>query len=565
MNYTPKLGSARGVTEEASLPPPKPKVLAAWLDELPLANHQYCYDALEAVLEAFNADARIPGATRYELADRLRPTVRVLTTQAESHFLDAPLPYPPKADYHAGMAFRLDYQLGMAYALAGFDPNWSVGWFRSGEKQLGRALYRAFQHWGWVLLRTAQRYQTPAAEYWSTLYRLYRVAEVRKLLEFRCDDPDEPEPCKTALGIFKRSLLFEVAGMQHLRQRDMGQVYELLGSLADHATYSREPTDQGWQSAGFLVTLDADLPPTRLGSGMEFKAHEGRGFLATLELGRTLEKMVGQADPSGKRPLDESVLINVARNLEGPRKRKTERRAREGHCPCVVGLHHLIAVLTQADADQNVLQETRNDYGLLPQRRQEFVIQDADFSERNLRSEVGLDGQFKRTLKREDIWDQTAPETPPREVSEFLVEGRIANAGLNGYCIIWPSDKLAGIKVGELIGIDDDRRGAWFVGVIRWLHCGEGRVKFGVELVTLAAEVADLLDVNMKPTGKALCLPPERGLRDAPELLTHPGRLQAGTMARITDADGNRFYKTQTTLKGNASFSRYGLVSVKTA
>lgn len=554
-------GAARRARYEVKLPGAKPKALAAWLDELPLTNVIHCFDAVEAVLEYFNADTGIPAATRLELAELLTPTVALLAGQAEAHFLDAPLPYHPKAEFYAGVAFRIQYGLGTAYALAAFDVKPSSRWFGNSGNQPLKAVYRALRHLGLAQLRIAQQYLTIPMEFWSTLFRLYRHAEIHGLLQARCDDADESEACKTPMGIFKRSLLFDLASTRHLRQREMARVYDLLGFLSDHAKWSKEAS-QGWNSAEFVIYLDQDRPPSR--SHPDISPNEtGVRFLYTWDLSQMLatlaeESMAGIS--KDKPALDEAVLLSVARNLQGIQRRKGERKMKDGICRCAVGLNKLVTVLSNPPAPEGepaapgigaVSAKVAKTLGLVAAR--DVFSEDFD-----LRSEVVLPKLLKRNqLSREEIWVSKEAQGPETAIT---VEGRIANAGMHDYCIVWPMGQVAEIKVGELIGVGDQDK-SLFIGVIRWLHCGEGRVRFGVELLTLSAEVVELLDANMKPMAKGLLLPPEPGLRNAPELLALPGKIHPGGMVR----NDGRFFRAQTLLKNAASFSRFAMSPVQPA
>ncbi len=573
MNSAIGFGSSRRVRHQVTLPPPKPKVLAAWLEELPLANAMYCYDAVEAVLKYFNGEASIPPAVRLELANLLRPTVCLLTRQAETHFMDAPLPYHPKANFYAGLAFLLQEELAMAYALAAFETKPAQGWFNHGEHQLLNALYRALQHMGMVLLRTAQRYLTPQPDYWSTLFRLYRLAEERNLLAAHFEDSEEPDACKTPLGVFKRGLLFDLASTRHLRQREMSRVYELLGTLADHAKWNAESAQKG-NSAEFAIRLDEGRPPVRghfASSGKEPRVR----FLYTWDLAKMLVKIAGESKPgsNGDKPsIDREVLLGVARNLEGIQKRKAERKPRDGVCHCVVGLNKLVNLLSQSESMEVSPVPMKSDsmddtvvLDLIPRASGEAPPPSLEIEEVDLRSEITLPKLLKKNqLTREDIWIVEDERASPEEKPVVSVEGRIANAGLHDYCIVWPAGQVAEIKVGELIGIHDQEH-SLFIGVIRWLHCGEGRVRFGVELLTLSAGVVELLDGDMKPMAKGLYLPPEWGLRSTPELLALPGKIQPGGMVRMGDEADGKLFRAQSLLKSAASFNRFAMAAVKIA
>jgi hypothetical protein len=581
-------GPPRGSQTPINIPDPKPKALAGWLADLPLANSRYCSDAVEAVLESFNNNANLAAPTRLELAELLRPAVCMLVQRAENHFIDAPLPHHPKAEFYAGLALRLHRGLEMAYALAAFDPECAQGWFNKGERRLLQALYRALQQGGLILLRTAQQYQTPPVDLWSTLYRLYRIAEARNLLSAPFKDGEEPEACRTPLGMFNRCLLFALTSTRHLRQRDMLHVYDLFGALADRAVLSSE-ADQDWQTAEFSIHLDEDRPPFRSDStGHPDKAN--LRFLFTWKLTRMLANAADAPEEfsvKDKPPINKAVLSRVVRSLEGIQKRKAERKPKDGTCRCLVGLSKIIGALSlPSSPEESSSPPSASDFTVaerLITRKFDGFSEDGtpirstgpgfelelepESEEYNLyppppRNEIGspkiLEGKFSA---RENI--REAEETASFNESGAAVEGRIANVGARDYCIVWPADQVAEIKVGELIGVDEDGQSSLFIGVIRWLHCGEGRVRFGVELLTLSAEVAELLDNSHHPMAKGLLLPSEPDLRSSPELLTLPGKIQPGGMVCLGDAAQGKFYRVQSLLKGTASFSRFAIAPAK--
>lgn len=577
INPNTKTGFIIEPQPKARIPAPKPKALGTWLQELPITNSQRCFNALDNVLEAFNSDNKLDAATRLELADQIRPTLCLLAQRAEPHFMDAPLPYPAEAAFHANWTLRLHHRMGIAYALAGVDPSYKPGWFDRSERHFTKALYRALQHWGLVLLRSAQQYRMPPTDYWSMLYWLLRSAEIRKVLTSEFADPTEPAPCRTALGLFKRTLLFNLASIRHLRQRDMVHVYELLGNLVDHVALSSETIRDG-ESAEFFIRLDEDQPPTT-NPKRKHQDLTNLRFLFTGELTRELSKLAliksaeihADIGAKEKSHIDKSALLRMARNLEGIQQRKGERRSQDGTCHCVVGLNRLIGLLFSDSPEKSpppkaglVDRLLESHLELSPEDREKMLPEEKylepEYGDPNLRSELTLPKFLKKkALEREDIWKSEEEDTIAPVAGSDLVETKIANASSHGYCLVWPGDQMAEIRVGELIGIVNEQS-TLFTGVVRWLDCGKEQVMLGLEQLTTTAKPAILMDRAMKPLTKGLFLPPEPGRRPGPELLALPGKIHVGNLAYVGDESNGTHYRVHRLHEGTDSYSRFGLV-----
>jgi hypothetical protein len=561
------LGSRR---ISVSVPDPVPARVSDWLAELPLANTQYCLDAMRATLESFNARQGLNPAVRFDLAERLRPNVLMLEQRARDALMDSPVPYPPETAVYIDSGIDLHKELGMAYALAAFDLAGSDFRAKGGEC-LPRALRRALEHWGLLSLWLGKAYRAPDEAYWSILYRLYRVAEARDLLALQAEEADGSGPCATPESLFKQALLFSQANVRRLRQREMPGVFKLLGLLQDRARLGAEPVLDG-QMAEFFLDVGGDSPPSRTRALSGFEGADPR-FLYTRALAKAMVELgtasVGRLLGT---TLEKATLSRVVRSLGGMDKRKSTRRPETDPCLCICGLAALMEALNSASPFEErptrpAARAPGSEFQLV--REGEGRRPDSKFEARILRSEATLDKTLGKKLKKamtklsaDDIWSADSRRGALSHAPPAAVEGMIVNSSSRGCCIIWPTHPSARTKVGELIGVWlEATKKLAFIGATRWLDCDGDGLTIGVELLTPSAEVADLYDSASKPKGRGLLLGAVPALRPEPELLTAPGAIPAGSVLRIRTGEGEAVgYWAREPLEATPSFVRYDLM-----
>jgi hypothetical protein len=548
------------------IPEPTPDGVSAWLAELPLVNARYCLEAMEAALESFNARPGLHASTRLVLAELARPTVLMLTQRAESLLLDASVPYPADIQVNADYGIRLHRELGMGYAQAAFDPACAASGNKGTLRLLG-ALYRALEHWGLAMLWTALAYRPSEEEYWLILYRLFRFADARGLLNVRFADAEAAEPCKTPLALFKRAVLFSQANARRLRQRDMMAAFKLLGAMEDLARLGQEPVRDGL-TAEFLMDIAGRSPPARTRVRCGTEAEDPR-FLHTRNLALLLMDMVEASGTPMQYAIDKSALARVARSLGGLEKRKSMRRPETDSCWCVAGLSPLISALSDPlpfmVQSSGCVDGKPHPMGLEVVRDEEDWTPSGRFEARILRNESPLSKLMNKKrgiVNSDDIW--SGGEEAPSQALPAVVEGTIVNSSARGCCIIWPSLSSARTKVGELLGVwlGPDKP-VNFVGAIRWLECEQGGLTLGVELLAPAAEVVEVYDSASKPKGRALLLAAVAALRPDPELLALSGTVQVGSVVRLGSGEGVTGYWVREALEATPSFGRYVLMPVQ--
>jgi DNA-binding transcriptional regulator YiaG len=546
-----------------TIPEPTPASLATWLAELPLANVDYCSDAVLAVLQAFNAKPDLSAQIRFDLAEMLRPCAAMLAQQTEGRFINAPLPYPPWIARYARIGVDLHRETGNLYGLTCSAPGLP-------DNPCLAACYRAIQHWGLSLLRTAQLYREADQAFWTNLYRIYHRAETQGAQSTQFPDDDEPPACRTPLGQFKRILLFTLADSYRFRQRDMGMIFRLLGELAHEADLVSEPV-AGEQRAWFRIDLDSNRAPARI--------HEpdapdpSSRFLFT---GRLVHKLLDEPPEqrnrhTERRELDPARLsLHLAKSLHAVEYRRSTRVLLHQKCLLFIGLDELIHALSPSGTPQK---DAASQFALPPPgltdrtKPSRLELQPLDME---ILGDLRLDGQAFRTgttierilldswdCQRENIWNASTDGGSPMAGNGW--EGELINTGSRGYGVLYCDKGNPHIQVGALVGISEHRR-LPYIGIIRWLISSESCLQFGVELLSPNAEAVQLWDRSGKCRGQGLMLPAVPPLRSDPELLAAPTGFSTGTLLRLVGQKTRAGFYLGKVREAALAFARFQLI-----
>lgn len=548
-----------------ALPGPTPPAVETWLGELPLANTGYCFDALLALLRALNAKSSLPAATRLALADRIRPDAVMLAQRIEDQFLDAPLPYPPEVAHAAWAGRELYRELGSLYSWSCPESHPLMALWRGGSQPCLTAAYRAFQHWGMALLRTAQLYQAPDPAFWPDLYRVYREAEARRVLSARFDDPEEPSACQTPLGQFKRVLLFAMADAGRHRQRDMQTAFHLLGELADDADLDLSPV-LGEHHARFALDPRSPRGPARLHPPVTPTPAERFLFIDRL-LQHLLEK---RPEPSGNRAtnavLRTRLRLYLAKSLFGAAHRRSERLPLRRECRLFVGFQDVLHAVSPATrrasgSDSPPPRPALSQLELVPLDLNDWDHYQPD--ERDLRNDAVIERILLDSWGRpqEDIWNEEGMGNgqEPFQADEGAA-GEIVNIDPHGYCVLWrDQDGHHHVQTGALIGLAE-ARGLPHIGVVRWLMQGGDGLRMGIELLSPNAEPVQLWDGLGHVKGKGLLLPALPPLRLAPELLLPPSGFHGGTVLQVAGKTARARYRLGKVREATFCFTQFSLI-----
>jgi len=503
--------------------------VAAWLDELPLANLDRSGDALLALLRTMNRLKSLSCADRIGMIEQLRPTAYMLSQHAvERHLHDPAFPLSGPLKRHADRGWQLPLELGKGYRLVVMHEGFA------NPPALGRDLcaltvYRALDAYGTSLLRLSEGYRTAEAGFWRDVYGLYQLAETLQLHKLTVSDEGA-----TILDRFIHIVLFALCGSHRHRPGKIRQIYELLRMFASAAQIQPTPQLNG-QDALFFVDLGMDAPPRRV-QAPGGRPTANRRFVFTHLLIPVLLKHF--EDPLNRRltsgVVDKPLLRRLVKTLGALERRKFARVAEDGQCGLLIGLDRLIGVLSGASRPQEApagSESTVQYKGISWLKVPSYSLETPDRSvwagrrrdERIQRSEISI----AKTLRERstgvapgEIWAQGVA-TPSAQPETVGLSGRLVNSSARGHCLLWTKNAVPGAKVGELVGLALDDS-SLHIGVIRWLH-QDSDLMFGVELLSPKAEVVEVSFTGERDRVRiALFLPPNAVLQQPAGLLIDP-------------------------------------------
>jgi hypothetical protein len=477
--------------------------------------------------------------TRLAILEALRPAVQQCIQGLSQHFLNQPLILPEAARKTATVAQALQKHMSNGYLVAVRDLC-QAGKRDTAEAQ-GRqalAIARALTGLGLLLLRSYQLYTPIAGQLWTEMHTLYEIADALDLTEHPIHDAlPHHQHINTISHAYLRVMLLACAKPNQMRQDEVLATYHALENLCHLGQLL--PHNPAQKDNLFAIQLSSNRPPlykSRLPNNPEGEIRE----LNTSQLARTLQEQSNQtannADASNLRnALNLSASLNEhliqAWNILA--QRSFERQETSGHIEVTVGLTNLHFHISGKQPFNLFLNQTANVGG---EENAEAI-----FKKRGIQLKPGkpteedpwgdafdvggttLAGQHLPTLNIENTIRKQQQQDYLGKHPVHKVP--IVDVSPGGYCLEWQEEIPSQVKAGELLGVRDEGRQKWGIGVVRWVQQTKGATQLGIQI--LAPQAIPLGVAIVHKTGgyseylRALQLPALKAINQPVTLLTN--------------------------------------------
>ncbi len=501
----PQLNLAARSAASDIAPDLRPKVLKAWLGELPMGNSiqagQQMLERLREINQSF-----ITAATRHATLELLHPSVHKLSMTLQRSHRDASFPLPAGHCLMTTLCQQLLEEMANGYKQVITDRLLDDAITASLEeltqahvdKILLLSLWRAVNYLSAQLLECYLIYAPDPEGTWQDLHQLYRFAEQYLLHIYAVEvTPDDPPDPVTLVECYKRILLLSLCNPYHLMPDEVGALFQQLADWSVTVKLSRVAGSQTLIGS-FVVDLDCDAPPRYAPPSKPMAAPTHGRLIDVSALLRRLDEHVQQLratlkdkqhrrQPCLAERRDYDLYARLKHSWEMRQDRRFARNAQPNNIMMVAGLsacHHFISAMAPFTPEED-----------------EIALHDLG-EESDDDSPVSRPPATRPTQNHGDAWERVfaqSPEpvtqhrSPSRDSVQYPANPwQQRNAGRGGLAVFCVNDCRASVRVGELVTYKRNPTAGgdhWHVGVIRWLRAPDfASVELGIMALTEQAQ-----------------------------------------------------------------------------
>lgn len=443
----------------------KPQKVRGWVDHLKMTQVKATGVALYQAVPEVNhliTDAK----TRYEILEILWPAVQQCLHGLAKEFLQQPLILPESVQKTALIAQALQKHLLDGYTLCAKQLVSQRKLKPALQSLLLNCIYRAMTASSMLMLRSSQLYTALPPQLWQRLHALYQTAEYYDLHK-------RPAPLATAEGKAARSiqeaygriLVFSSIRPNQLSQNDLFCAYRALESWVRLVKILPSATEN--QNNLYLVDLNQDSGPVlknRFAGDPNHRVLE----LDFQALVGQLSKMSGDA-PDGDwigsaqgitvpTEMPDTLLEHMLDCWSNSVQRNQDRRRSDVAADACIGL---------IDCHFHLCGSVEFEKFINPREE----LEDESFLS------GGFDALVSSLTSKKDI-------DTPKAQRKSVFDVTLQNISSGGYCILWRGELPNRIESGELIGIREQGRRVWSIGVVRWIRQLKHASQLGVQLLS---------------------------------------------------------------------------------
>lgn len=517
-----------------------------WIAHLPMA------DVSEASREIYQAiftlnRLKISPTNRFKLLELYREPVETISNSLKAQYQKNVFPLNERKRQLAEFVRELQMEMAHGYKCTILEAENAR--FMWGKKELKiKASTNAMYYLGEVLKCSYEVYMGCPPMVWHEIHGIYQYAEHLGWLEHKENE--------TAVSPITREYLINVLmGLNNpyqLPEHELGKVRQFLGQWAHLAEISTRLAI-GNVAGYFLADLTSDSPPAPFPGDVSLQSVAHLRALNALGIAKKLQDSITRlkrgalvADLNlGIESLDADcldMLKRMMRNWGLAVRRSRSRIKARGDCFVTSGIraiHYFSSGQTpfissdQVDFTNKVPAITPNAESLGNDADSEGSGSNVGYIDLDAVADNGGadEGRKRKQINFVD--------------SVFRVEQwRIADESAGGMRILHDDTIGAGIRVGDLLGIQDrNDPQAWRIGVARWLKTpSKSRIEVGLEMITPDASPVAIrfLGKENMDFNQALLIPPMPALKRPATLIMPAGFFMRDKPFELIEADGQR-------------------------
>jgi len=472
-----------------------------WVSQLPTGNFGEMTRLIYLCTRELNKN-QLSATTRIAITEIIQPFAEMAINNLKKHLIARSFPLPERSRKIFELNQALLLEMAGAYQLSALDML-TKGIVN--KKQLLLSVGRSLNYMGRVLLNTYNIYTIPKAALWRDIHHLYLLACENKIEQLVIPNKSQiAYSCKTIEDYYKHTSLLALSRPNTLRIGEIARLESFFRQVLDDVSLFNDTTLATGKYA-HIAMLNSDESATLMPVAELLHSPTVRLFNLTSVIKKLTQfiKETKNSKSLGTNATFPMLTNSLARRLISTisiiKNRQFKRFSRGEQTPIISHLSNIVKVI-------QLEQEQQQDQGDM------LLDEDSLFEEM-------IYGESSSTSSP---W--AAPDAAA-QLNQSDIEMRvwhIENSSSEGYGILWEHQDPSGVRVGELIALQDpaDATELWQIGTIRWMEAHPHRgLRAGVSLLSPRAFPITIKNVvNRKLPQKfpleGLLLPKIEGLKE---------------------------------------------------
>ena len=256
-----------------------------WILELPSANPSLATRLLYDFIEGINS-VQMPPQQRLEVLEILRPHFLTIEDYLRSRLIRSGFPKGENEQKILDLVISMEKHFTIGYWMVVRElTHRDVGWFQG--KNTALAIQRTINGLSGIVVTCYMMFLPVPDWVWIDLHSLYKLSvRLKKETTKVADETNLPGKTSTPEDSYKQILMLSLADPSGLMQKEVGQVYDFIGKIAQNIQIETQRVSD--QDVQCIILMDEDTRPYFDNTGSH--ADTAMMYLNLLKLNKVLQQ-----------------------------------------------------------------------------------------------------------------------------------------------------------------------------------------------------------------------------------------------------------------------------------